>query len=312
MHVLLSDREAEHIPGCSMAFRASALRAIGGFDPQFRAAGDDVDVCWRLQEQGWTLGFCAAAMVWHHPRHSFGAYWRQQRGYGKAEAILERKWPEKYNVVGHLTWCGRLYGRGLTLPLGRTGRIYHGTWGLAPFQGLTDIQPGLLQTLPLMPEWHLVVAVLALLSMAGLAWRPMLLAAPLFVASLAAPIAQAWLTASSMFETSSGLRWASRRAQLTVALLHLVQPIARLSGRLQYGLTLWRQRGPDAFSWPRRAHLADFRRPLAGPGATPGGAPGRDARHRWRGSARRRIRPVGSRGPGRIVRQLTAVDGCRR
>jgi len=36
-----------------------------------------------------------------------------------------------------------------------------------------------------------------------------------------------------------------------VALLHLVQPIARLSGRLQYGLTLWRQRGPDAFSWPR-------------------------------------------------------------
>ena len=40
-----------------MAFRKAALQAIGGFDPQFRTAGDDVDVCWRLQQQGWTLGF---------------------------------------------------------------------------------------------------------------------------------------------------------------------------------------------------------------------------------------------------------------
>ena len=48
VHVLLSDTEAEHIPGCNMAFRKTALQAIGGFDPQFRTAGDDVDVCWRL------------------------------------------------------------------------------------------------------------------------------------------------------------------------------------------------------------------------------------------------------------------------
>ena len=39
VHVLLSDREAEHIPGCSMAFRVGALKAIGGFDPQFVTAG---------------------------------------------------------------------------------------------------------------------------------------------------------------------------------------------------------------------------------------------------------------------------------
>ena len=55
-HVLISDREAEHIPGCNMAFRRSAVEAIGGFDPIYRAAGDDVDVCWRLQERGWRLG----------------------------------------------------------------------------------------------------------------------------------------------------------------------------------------------------------------------------------------------------------------
>src|SRR5260221_10124466 len=60
-------------------------------------AGDDVDVCWRLQQRGWTLGFSPAAMVWHHRRNSVRAYWRQQKNYAKAEALLEKKWPEKYN-----------------------------------------------------------------------------------------------------------------------------------------------------------------------------------------------------------------------
>ena len=129
IHVLLSDHEAEHIPGVCMAFRRDALERIGGFDTQFRAAGDDVDICWRLQKEGMTLGFAHGAFVWHHHRDSVRDYWKQQRGYGHAEALLERKWPDKYNSPGHLTWGGRLYGRGLTLPLGRVSRIYHGLWG---------------------------------------------------------------------------------------------------------------------------------------------------------------------------------------
>src|SRR5262249_2367925 len=83
VHVLLSDRVAEHIPGCNSAFRRDCLDAIGGYDPQFRAAGDDVDVCWRLQARGWTLGFHPAALVWHRRRDSVGAYLKQQHGYGR-------------------------------------------------------------------------------------------------------------------------------------------------------------------------------------------------------------------------------------
>src|SRR6185436_6006194 len=63
IHVLLSDRVAEHIPGCNMAFWRSALENVGGFDPQFRAAGDDVDICWQIQESGGVLGFHPAAVV---------------------------------------------------------------------------------------------------------------------------------------------------------------------------------------------------------------------------------------------------------
>src|SRR5207249_4704602 len=127
-HVLLSDREAEHLPGCNLAIRKACLQAIGGFDPGFRVAGDDVDVCWRLREAGWTLGFDPAAMVWHHRRNSLRAFWKQQVGYGKSEALLERKWPDKYNAAGHPTWSGRVYGSQLRWMLGRPSRIYYGTW----------------------------------------------------------------------------------------------------------------------------------------------------------------------------------------
>src|SRR3954453_9918902 len=131
-HVLLSDAEAEHIPGCNMAFRAESLRAIGGFDPTFRVAGDDVDVCWRLQEQGETIGFAPSAMVWHHRRPSLRGFLRQQFGYGKAEALLERKWPERYNRRGHVTWAGRVYGNSLAVTLNRRRtRIQSGRWGQA-------------------------------------------------------------------------------------------------------------------------------------------------------------------------------------
>jgi O-antigen biosynthesis protein len=258
VHVLLSDTEAEHIPGCSMAFRKDALQAIDGFDPQFRAAGDDVDVCWRLQEQGGTLGFDAGAMVWHHHRNSVRAYWKQQGGYGRAEAMLERKWPEKYNVAGHLTWRGRLYGSGLALPIGRVSRIYHGIWGLAPFQHLSDQEPGLISMLLLMPEWYLVVLALGILTALGLSWSPLMVATPFFVWSIVAPIAQAIASANrARFANPPVTRLGRWRRFAMVALLHLVQPLARLQGRIRHGLTLWRKRGNVTVGrpWPRRFPL---------------------------------------------------------
>ena len=137
IHVLLSDDIAEHIPGCNMAFRKWSLEAIGGFDPQFRIAGDDVDICWRLQEQGWTVGFSPGAVVWHHRRDRVRGYFKQQYEYGKAEALLERKWPERYNRAGHLAWAGRVYGNGSSKARGlRRWKIYYGTWGQGLFQSV--------------------------------------------------------------------------------------------------------------------------------------------------------------------------------
>lgn len=253
-HVLLSDRSAEHIPGCNMAFRKKSLQAIGGFDPQYRTAGDDVDVCWRLMEKGWTIGFSPAAMVWHHRRNSVKMYWKQQYGYGKAEALLEEKWPGKFNGPGHLTWGGRVYNKGLTLPLFFSrSRIYQGVWGSAPFQSLYQPAPNLIASLVLMPEWYLLVGMLGSLACLSFLWKPLTLAVPLFIFSLTALILQACVSAAgALFTEAVPFQGGFLRKKLRclTALLHLIQPLARLFGRIDYGLTFWRRVGAAGFALP--------------------------------------------------------------
>jgi GT2 family glycosyltransferase len=250
IHVLLDDTEAEHIPGCNMAFRKSALARIGGFDEQFRRAGDDVDICWRLRAHGMTIGFSPAAVVWHHRRRAVGAYFRQQRGYGEAESLLERKWPEKYNAAGHVAWAGRLYGRGIVSGLLGRARIYHGTWGRAPFQSVYRHADGTFTALALTPEWYLLIVALAVFSLLGLAWRP--LTAALALAAVGALVSLARAAHGAADASFPGVRGARRlRLRVLTAWLYLLQPLARLRGRLDHGLTPWRHCGDPGFAWPR-------------------------------------------------------------
>jgi GT2 family glycosyltransferase len=242
IHVLLSDREAEHIPGCNMAFRRSALEEIGGFDPQFHVAGDDVDICWRLRDAGWTLGFSPGAMVWHRRRRSIRAFLRQQRQYGRAEALLERKWPERYNMAGHVAWAGRVYGGALG-GIGRRSRIYYGTWGTGLFQSADPARQSVVAALPLLPEWYLVILGLSACSILGIFWHPLLAALPLLALAVGMLLlhASAAGARASLAHGGTG-RLAQLKRRALTQLLHLLQPLARLSGRMRHGLTPWRRR----------------------------------------------------------------------
>ncbi|NUQ10859.1 MAG: glycosyltransferase [Gemmatimonadaceae bacterium] len=241
MHVMLTDRVAEHIPGCNMSFDRERLLAIGGFDTQFRVAGDDVDVCWRLQERGWQIAFSPSAVVWHHRRNSVKTYLRQQKGYGRAEAMLERKWPQKYNAAGHVAWGGRIYAPFMAYLSRRIGHIYHGTFGTALFQSVYQPAPSAWATVLMVPEWYLLILMLALLSALGLLWSPLLAALPFLFLTVSASVVHAALKARVPFPAApaASTPWRAVRFVLT-AMLHLLQPVARLIGRLRGGLSPWR------------------------------------------------------------------------
>lgn len=243
VHVLVSDEIAEHVPGCNMSFRREALLKIGGFDPVYTNAGDDVDVCWRIQQAGYTIGFHPSAVVWHHRRNSYKAYWKQQKGYGKAEALLEAKWPEKYNRFGHLAWHGRIYGNGITVPVNlKKEKVFHGVWGSALFQSVYQPAGNLLTALPLMPEWYLFTAFTAFTGMLGVIWPPLLWSFVLFGLCAGMVILQAFLSAKKTISPRVR-KEGSFKLKSWIVLLHLVQPMARLYGRIDNGLTPWRTRG---------------------------------------------------------------------
>jgi hypothetical protein len=136
-HVLLDDIHAEHLPGCNIAVRSEVFHSVGGFDPVFRTAGDDVDFCWRLTDAGHTLGFVPGAFVWHWRRPSIRAFLKQQIGYGKAEKLLLAKHPDRFGKNGEARWRGFVYGGG-AVRVGDGSIIYHGPMGQAGYQSLVN------------------------------------------------------------------------------------------------------------------------------------------------------------------------------
>jgi hypothetical protein len=256
---MLTDTEAEHLPGCNMAFRKEALEAIGGFDSRFRAAGDDVDVCWQLQTVGLRLAFSAAAVVWHRAPKTISAYWNQQCGYGKAEALLEVKWPDKYNCAGHPTWIGRVYGRGTPQRLSFGARIYGGVRGSAQFQFIYAPAAGALGSLVTTPEWYLLSGGLGMLSVIGIFWGSLRIAWPLLILALCFSLAHGALNAAhASFHIPPGSRFEILRHRLLTAVLHIFQPIARLSGRISAGLRPWRKHQNRSSTLPCRREFSSM------------------------------------------------------
>src|SRR5438477_556083 len=237
-HVMLTDREAEHVPGCNMVFYKWALEEIGGFDPVFRTAGDDVDVCWRLQERGGKLGFSHAGFVWHYRRSTVRAYLKQQAGYGEAEALLMRKHPEYFNFFGGGIWRGRIYTAsklGVTL---QRQIVYHGLFGSGFFQKLYTPEPAFLLMFCTSLEYHVLITLPLLVLSASI--YPLL---PVALASLLISLGVCAVAAAQ-----AGLPRKKQRSwsRPLVALLFLLQPIVRGWARYNWRLTVRSQ--PPVFN----------------------------------------------------------------
>jgi cellulose synthase/poly-beta-1,6-N-acetylglucosamine synthase-like glycosyltransferase len=223
VQVLFSDDRAEHIPGCNMAFWKLVLSEIGGFDPVYTKAGDDVDACWKILNRDWKIGFHPAALVWHRRRQGLRNYLRQQLEYGRSEALVEDRHPERFTPAGTARWRGRIYNS-LT-PSFMWQRIYRGPYGTAAYQ---SVYQGGGHVVDLVHQVGIPIAAMLLLTI------PLALISPwLALPAAFAALALSLLAAVDMVRIppprrsrTGGIRF---RAQ--VAAHHLLQPLVRFWGR---------------------------------------------------------------------------------
>ncbi|MFT3787467.1 MAG: glycosyltransferase [Tepidisphaeraceae bacterium] len=239
-HVMINDREAEHVPGCNMGYWRWAALEVKGFDAQFRKAGDDVDFIWRLQHRGHAIGFAPAAQVWHYRRNTVKAYLKQQRGYGEAEALLKYKHPDHFNTLGSGLWRRRIYGADIGIRFGGDV-IYHGVFGTGLFQTIYRRPASMLAMMAMSVEWHLLTLFIAL---CGVAYWPLIYVA---VFMILVPIVLAVIASQQARMPTKRRHWLMRPL---IAFLHLRQPITRGLARYTVRLKAKSLR-PEAVGFPR-------------------------------------------------------------
>ena len=176
-----------------------------------------MDVCWRLLDAGFTIGYAPAALVWHHRRTSVRAYFKQQEGYGRSEAMLQLKHPNRFNSLGYSKWFGVIYGEGsVGLPV-RKPAVYHGKFGEGLFQIIYRRNDYTAWAYFTLFEWHLLALMVASF---GFLWRGSLgIAAAMWALSIVTSIraaARATLPKGSPF-------W----CRTLVAWMHFSQPLVR-------------------------------------------------------------------------------------
>jgi len=102
-------------PTANVMFRREALMEVGGFDSRF-SSFEAADLCHRLSQRlgggKLAVAYEARALVLHRHRGSWGAYWRQQRSYGRGYAQLFLKYPEElpWSMAREMAMWGRLSG----------------------------------------------------------------------------------------------------------------------------------------------------------------------------------------------------------
>ena len=217
-HVLLTDTIAEHIPGCNMAFYRWAFENIGGFDPEYHKAGDDVDFCWRLQQAGCVIAFSPTAIVWHHRRFTLRAFLKQQDGYGEAESLLRFKHLIFFGPTGAAKWRGQIYGTPRFSWFINRPVIYHGIFGEGFFQSIYPTPQSEVATYLGSIEWFALTIFLFGLGF----FLPPLRIVPylMFGGTLCVAL-------SYMVRTSIEPKFDTVHARLLVMLLAFVQPLVR-------------------------------------------------------------------------------------
>jgi hypothetical protein len=95
----LDRRGTPYAQTANCAIRREAFERSGGFEWAARA-GEDADLCFRLQRAGWTIEERPRASVEHRSRDSLAAWLAQIVRHGSGAAWIERRWPGEFPPPG--------------------------------------------------------------------------------------------------------------------------------------------------------------------------------------------------------------------
>ncbi|WP_298273378.1 mycofactocin biosynthesis glycosyltransferase MftF [Geobacter sp.] len=83
-----------YLPSCNLLVRRSAFRSADGFDDAMHV-GEDVDLTWRLRDEGWTIAYLPAGRVYHEHRSTLRSFMSRRFDYGTSEGMLQILHPHR-------------------------------------------------------------------------------------------------------------------------------------------------------------------------------------------------------------------------
>ena len=89
-----ADDKSFYVPSCNMLVRKAEFLGSGGFDEGLRV-GEDVDLCWRMQDTGVVLEYRPKGSVFHKHRAKWKSFCRRRFDYGTSEPLLQMLHPNR-------------------------------------------------------------------------------------------------------------------------------------------------------------------------------------------------------------------------
>ena len=84
-----------YLPSCNLLVRRALFLGVGGFEDTMHV-GEDVDLTWRLRDQGWTIAYIPGGRVLHEHRSSVRSFMSRRFDYGTSEGLLQRRHPQRH------------------------------------------------------------------------------------------------------------------------------------------------------------------------------------------------------------------------
>ncbi len=102
-------RMVSYLPTAALIVRSTALREVGGFDPDLRW-GEDVDLIWRLTDRSEAVRYEPSVEVIHDHRPDWRAWFQQRRRYGASAAALAVRHGDKVAPARCSRWSAGAWG----------------------------------------------------------------------------------------------------------------------------------------------------------------------------------------------------------